>query len=190
MDKTDMYLHENRQNIGHNVAENENHQNIRHQRARGPKIRNGLFKPRLYGNIENLSDAFPFRGLGITPQMDLLSVTFHSCRINVAKGSHFPLFGRAIFRNLFLAKNTLLWLGEAVLWNIEKVEEAARSHCELSTVFCILANLQRRGALATVACILTPCKRYGTPPRKNNLTAPKMPSSIGAFFFFFSVFSR
>ena len=65
--------------------------------AKARKIRNGLFKPRLYGNIGKLLNENSFGGLGITPQMDLLSVTFHSCRINVATESHFSFFRLLIF---------------------------------------------------------------------------------------------
>ena len=38
----------------------------------------------------------------------------HSYRINVAKESHFPLFGRAIFRTPFFPKNAFLWLLKGV----------------------------------------------------------------------------
>ena len=59
MKKKDMYLHDNAPKIGHMVAET-------------PKIKNGLFKPRLYGNIGQASNRFPFGGLYLTPKMDLL----------------------------------------------------------------------------------------------------------------------
>ena len=35
-------------------------------------FKNGLFKPRLYGKNGKLLNQNSFRGLGITPQMDLL----------------------------------------------------------------------------------------------------------------------
>ena len=70
MKKKDMYLHENRQNIGHQPGRNttatkKSLTNL----PKTPKTKNGLFKPRLYGNIGKLSDGRAIGGLGITPQM-------------------------------------------------------------------------------------------------------------------------
>ena len=56
----------------------------------------------------------------------------------VATASHFPLFGRAIFRSLFFAKNTFLWLLEAVLCNDKKIKKVTAKF--LATCHCILAT--------------------------------------------------